>query len=102
MSAARSHRPNDHPCRMPGSQEHRMSTDYVITVKGHLGGHWSAWFEGLTITNTASGEALRAVPVADQAALHGLLIKIRDLGLPRVAVVPASRPESDGIGKSDT
>src|SRR3712207_8829847 len=72
---------------MPGSQEHNMSSDYVITVKGHLAEHWSAWFEGLTITNAATGEALLAGPVVDQAALHGLLIKIRDLGLPLIAIV---------------
>jgi hypothetical protein len=75
-------------CRMPGSQEHYMSTYYVITVKGHLDDHWSAWFEGLTIMNTPNGEALLAGPVVDQAALHGLLVKIRDLGLPLLAVVP--------------
>ncbi len=79
-----------------------MSTYYVITVRGHLAEHWSAWFEGLTITNAATGEALLAGPVADQAALHGLLIKIRDLGLPLIAVVPGSTPEHDGIGNSDT
>ena len=77
-----------------------MSTDYVITVKGHLDDHWSAWFEGLTITNGANGEATLAGPVLDQAALHGLLIKIRDLGLPLIAVVPGSTPEHDGVGNS--
>jgi hypothetical protein len=87
---------------MPGSQEHRMATDYVITVKGHLDAHWSAWFEGLTITNGANGEATLAGPVVDQAALHGLLIKIRDLGLPLIAVVRGSKPESDETGKSST
>jgi hypothetical protein len=79
-----------------------MSTYYVITVRGHLDDHWSAWFEGMTITNAANGDALLAGPVMDQAALHGLLIKIRDLGLPLIAVVPGSSPESDGTGKSDT
>ena len=79
-----------------------MSTYYVITVRGHLDDHWSAWFEGMTITTAANGETLLAGPVMDQAALHGLLIKIRDLGLPLIAVVPRSKPESDGIGKSDT
>lgn len=78
-----------------------MSTDYVITVRGHLDDHWSAWFEGMTITNTANGEALLTGPVTDQTALHGLLIKIRDLGLPLIAVVPASTPANDRTGKSD-
>lgn len=80
---------------MPGSQEEVMSTYYVITVGGHLEAHWSAWFEGMTITNTVNGEALLAGPVMDQAALHGLLIKIRDLGLPLIAVVPVSAPQRD-------
>jgi hypothetical protein len=89
-------------CRMRGSQEAGVSTYYVITVRGHLDDHWSAWFEGMTITNAANGETLLAGPVMDQAALHGLLIKIRDLGLPLIAVVPGSKPERDGVGKSDT
>ena len=79
-----------------------MSTDYVITVRGHLDEHWSAWFEGMTITEAANGETLLAGPVIDQAALHGLLIKIRDLGLPLIAVVPESTRANDGTGKSDT
>ena len=77
-----------------------MFTSYVITIRGHLDHHWSVWFEGLTITNADNGEAVLAGPVADQAALHGLLIKIRDLGLPLIAVVPGSKPESDGTGNS--
>ena len=75
-----------------------MPTSYVITVRGHLDHHWSVWFEGLTITNGDNGEALLTGPVADQAALHGLLAKIRDLGLPLIAVVPGSKTENDGIG----
>ena len=78
-----------------------MSTDYIITVKGHLDAYGSAWFEGMTITNTANGEALLVGPVMDQAALHGLLIKIRDLGLPLIAVVPAGMPAIGGNGKSE-
>ena len=77
-----------------------MSTYYVITVRGHLAEHWSGWFESMTITNAANGEVLLAGPVADQAALHGLLIKIRDLGLPLIAVVPGHTPENNGTGKS--
>ncbi len=65
-----------------------MPINYVITVRGHLDDHWSAWFEGLAITNGTDGETTLAGPVADQAALHGLLVKIRDLGLPLIAVVP--------------
>ncbi len=70
---------------------------YQIRVQGHLDDAWSAWFDGLTITNGANGEALLAGPVPDQAALHGLIVKIRDLGLPLIAVVPAIRSGDDGI-----
>ena len=65
-----------------------MPTVYAITVRGHLDDQWSTWFEGLTITNGANGEAVLAGPLVDQAALHGVLINIRDLGLPLIAVIP--------------
>ena len=54
---------------------------YQIRVKGVLDSGWSAWFEGLWVTNDEAGQTVFAGPVADQAALHGLLAKIRDLGL---------------------
>jgi hypothetical protein len=57
-----------------------------IRVKGVLDSRWSGWFEGLEITGDASGQTLIAGPVADQAALHGLLAKVRDLGLPLISV----------------
>ena len=79
-----------------------MSTYYVITVRGHLDDQWSAWFEGMTITNVANGETLLAGQVMDQAALQGLITKIRDIGLPLIAVVPGNTPENDGIEDSDT
>ncbi len=79
-----------------------MPTSYVITIRGHLDHHWSVWFDGLTITNGANGEAMLAGPVRDQAALHGLLAKIRDLGLPLIAVVPESTPPKDGAGDGDS
>ena len=68
-----------------------------IRVRGHLDGAWSAWFDGLAITNEANGEAVLAGPVRDQAALHGLLIKVRDLGLPLLAVV-CVEADPDGGG----
>ena len=74
---------------------------YVITIRGHLDHHWTAWFEGLTITNGANGEARLAGPVADQTALHGLLVKIRDLGLPLIAVLPGHAPENDRTEPGD-
>jgi len=72
---------------------------YEIRVKGHLDSRWSAWFDGLTITNLPHGEALLSGALADQAALHGVLMKVRDLGLPLLAVNQASRrgtPEQGG------
>ena len=59
---------------------------YQITVEGVLDARWSAWFDGLTVTSGASGQTTIAGPIVDQAALHGLLAKIRDLGLPLLAV----------------
>jgi hypothetical protein len=59
---------------------------YQIRVKGRLGAQWADWFAGLTITLEAGGDTLLRGPVADQAALHGLLRKVRDLGLPLLEV----------------
>ena len=54
---------------------------YEIRVKGHLDQHWSAWLEGLTITYDSDDNTVLRGPLLDQAALHGVLIKIRDLGV---------------------
>jgi hypothetical protein len=59
---------------------------YQIRVKGNLDEKWSEWFDGFTITPQANDETLLSGPVADQAALHGLLARIRDLGLPLLSV----------------
>ena len=61
---------------------------YQIRIKGHLGRQWTDWFEGLTITLEDNGDTLFTGPVVDQAALHGLLRKVRDLGMPLVSVRP--------------
>jgi hypothetical protein len=61
--------------------------DYEIRVRGQLDEHWDAWFEGLTLTPLENGKTLIAGPIQDQAALHGVLAKIRDLGLQLVSVV---------------
>ena len=70
-----------------------MSSQYRITIKGHLDQHWSDWFDTMTITNAANGEAILCGPLPDQAALHGVLIKIRDLGLPLLAVTTVATDE---------
>ncbi len=62
-------------------------TVYQIRIKGHLGREWTDWFEGLTLTLEDNGETLLTGAVVDQAALHGLLRKVRDLGMPLLSVV---------------
>jgi len=59
---------------------------YQIRLKGHLGPQWAAYFDGFTLTNSENGEALLTGMITDQAALHGVLAKIRDLGLPLLSV----------------
>lgn len=59
---------------------------YEIRVEGHLGSNWSSWFEELSIRHDASGETILSGLLADQSALHGVLMKIRDLGLTLIAV----------------
>jgi hypothetical protein len=61
---------------------------YQIRLKGHLSRHWTDWFEGMTITLEDSGETLLTGLVIDQAALHGLLKKVRDTGIPLLSVNP--------------
>ena len=63
---------------------------YEIRVKGHLDTRWAALFDGLTLTRGRDGTTIIHGPVADQAALHGLLQKIRDLGLPLISVNQAA------------
>lgn len=61
---------------------------YQIRVRSHLGSDWTDWFEGLTITLEEDGNTLITGPVVDQAALHGLLKKVRDLGMSLISVNP--------------
>ena len=61
---------------------------YQIRIKGHLDSQWTDWFEGMTITLEDNGETLLTGPVVDQAALYGLLKKVRDLGMPLISVNP--------------
>ncbi len=59
---------------------------YEIRLGGHLDDRWSEWFEGLRLTREANGETVLSGPIVDEAALHGVLAKVRDLGLPLLAV----------------
>ena len=68
---------------------------YQIRIKGHLDSQWTDWFEGLTITLEEDGDTLLTGPVIDQAALHGLLKKVRDLGMPLVSVSPVEPGQAD-------
>ncbi|NCF67995.1 MAG: hypothetical protein GWP61_18670 [Chloroflexi bacterium] len=60
---------------------------YQIRIKGHLGSQWTEWFEGLSIALEENGDMLLTGAVVDQAALHGLLRKVRDLGMPLLSVI---------------
>jgi len=78
-------------CATPMTQPNRSTNEhsfdqYEICVKGHLDQRWSDWFEGFAIVLIDNGETGLSGPVVDQAALYGLLIKVRDLGLPLVSV----------------
>ena len=70
---------------------------YQIRIKGHLGREWADWFEGLTITALDNDETLLTGPVVDQAALHGLLRKVRDLGIPLLLVVRVRPDPADAL-----
>ena len=88
----------ERPKRPPGKQKQRSAMSeistghyqrpgrYEIRLKGHLDARWAAWFDGLTLTHDSDGTTIIHGPVADQAALHGLLQKARDLGLPLISV----------------
>ena len=65
---------------------------YHIRVRGQLGQEWSDWFEGLTIEPQANGDTLLIGPVVDQTALHGILERVRDLGMPLLSVTTVDAP----------
>ena len=73
---------------------------YEIRVQGRLDARWAGWFDGLTLTHGSDGTTVIHGPVADQAALHGLLQKIRDLGLPLISVhhIAPGHPEPPAAG----
>jgi hypothetical protein len=76
-------------------EDHHEPQLYEIRVKGYLDNRWANWFEGLTITALDNGETLLTGPVVDQAALHGLLKKVRDLGIPLLSVTRVRPGQAD-------
>jgi hypothetical protein len=84
-----------------GSTTGGRPTTYQIRIKGRLDPRWEEWFDGLTIT-ADNGDTLIAGPVIDQAALHGLLRRVRDMGLPLVSVTTlAGGPEAARAAQTD-
>ena len=73
---------------------------YSIRVQGHLDQERSGWFDGLAITHTPTGETILSGPIADQAALHGVLLKVRDLGLSLLEVKRGEWVLDDGRASS--
>ena len=74
------------PDKRSSHMDSSQPTSYQIRIKGHLGRQWTDWFEGLTITPEDNGDTLLTGVVFDQAALHGLLRQVRDLGMPLLSV----------------
>jgi hypothetical protein len=68
---------------------------YEIRLKGHLASRWAAWFDGLSLTNESDGTTLIHALLVDQAALHGLLEKVRDVGLPLISVAQIDTDQTD-------
>ncbi|HLM89331.1 MAG TPA: hypothetical protein VK284_09925 [Streptosporangiaceae bacterium] len=89
-----------------GPHSHDNPGRYEIRLRGHLNPRWAAWFDGLSLTNDSDGTTIIQGPVTDQAALHGLLQKVRDIGLPLISVTqvqpaqpnaPAIEPDNSSI-----
>ena len=77
---------------MPGNE----GGSYEIRIQGRLDARWADWFDGLSLTHESDGTTVIHGPVADQAALHGLLQKVRDVGLPLVSVI-CVEPDQPGV-----
>lgn len=88
----------DHCCTPPDSTQQPL---YQIRIKGHLGPQWADWFDGLTITLEEDGNTLLSGPVVDQSALHGILKKIRDTGMPLLSVNSTAAEPDTNQNKSE-
>ena len=89
------------PNTQPTSDGSAAGLSYEIRVTGHLESRWAAWFDGLNLTTEDDGVTLISGPVVDQAALHGLLTKLRDLGIPLVSLVRLLPGESTELSNLD-
>jgi len=78
-----------------------MSDKYEIRLKGRLEKHWSQWFNGLVIQHRKHNETVLTGPIADQAALHGILAKIRDIGIPLLALKRLQESHSQKMPEED-
>lgn len=87
----------------PSSKYDDEPRTYEIRLKGHLDDKWVDWFDGLTITREDNGETVLRGLVVDQAALHGVLRKVRDLGLPLLSAMQVEPKKANGLdGNTDT
>jgi hypothetical protein len=82
------------------SPGHGTAPHYEIRVRGHLGSRWATWFDGLTLHAEDDGTTVLRGPVIDQAALHGLLQKLRDLGVALISLTPID-PPIEGLARPD-
>ena len=84
------------------TDHHDEPIRYEIRVKGHLDDRWAEWFDGLSLSHQGDGTTILCGPVVDQAALHGVLRKVRDLALPLVSVIRVDRePPEISHGDAD-
>jgi hypothetical protein len=83
---------------MTNQRENKRPEVYEIRVKGVIDERWSQWFEGLEVSPQPSGETILVGPLVDQAALHGLLQKVRDVGLPLISVQRADGRSDRELG----
>ncbi len=81
---------------MAPTQRAATPAGYAIRIDGHLDDHWAAWFGDLTLAHDSDGTTRLTGPVSDQAELHGLLMKIRDLGVTLISVMPIGRETGEG------
>jgi hypothetical protein len=81
--------------RLTPTPDPREAGRYEIRLTGHLDERWGAWFDGMTVSQTGNGTTVISGPVADQAALHGVLQRVRDLGLPLISVMQVEADPSD-------